>query len=129
MKAPFMVDGVSYNVTVPAGGLTRSFKVLDGKNAGRVISGEMERDVIGTYYNYKLRIDARFASLSEYDALYDTLSSPVDFHNVTFPYGQHTLSFQSYITEGEDSITRISNGKNYWQGLTVQFIAKSPQRR
>lgn len=129
MKAPFTVDGVSYNVTVPAGGLTRSFKVLDGKNAGRVLSGIMERDIIGTFYNYKLKINARSASLYEYDALYEVLSAPTNFHSVTFPYGQSVLSFQAYITEGEDSVSRISSGKKYWTGLTVQFVAKSPQRR
>ena len=36
MAGLFTVDGVSYKVRVPAGGLTRSFQVLDGKNAGRL---------------------------------------------------------------------------------------------
>ena len=129
MTAPFVLDGVSYNVTVPAGGLKRSFKVLDGKNAGRVLSGDMERDVIGTFYNYELQIVAHGTDLTEYDALYEVLSAPVNFHTVSFPYGQQMLTFRAYVTEGQDSISRIAGGKNYWRGLTVQFIAKSPQKR
>ena len=89
----------------------------------------MERDIIGTFYNYELQIDARSASLAEYDQLYEILSAPVNFHTVSFPYGQSTLTFRAYVTEGQDSISRITGGKNYWRGLTVQFIAKSPQRK
>ena len=129
MTAPFVLDGVSYKVTVPVGGLKRSFKILDGRNAGRVLSGDMERDVIGTFYNYELQIVAHGTDLAEYDVLYEALSAPVNFHIVSFPYGQQTLTFRAYVTEGQDSISRITGGKNYWRGLTVQFIAKSPQRK
>lgn len=125
----FTVDGVAYNVTVPIGGLTRSFQVLDGENAGRVLSGDMERDIIGTYYNYELQIETEKTALSEYDQLYEVLSAPTSFHTVTFPYGQSTLTFQAYITAGKDSLLRQAGGKNYWKGLAVQFVAKSPQRR
>lgn len=128
MAGLFTVDGVSYRVRVPSGGLKRSFQVLDGKNAGRLLSGTMERDIIGTFYNYQLQIERDGASLSEYDQLYEVLSSPTSFHSVTFPYGQETLTFQAYVTEGSDNLLRQMKGKNYWTGLTIQFVAKSPQR-
>ena len=128
MTTPFTVDGRAYNVSVPAGGLKRSFQVLDGPNAGRLMSGDMERDIIGTYYNYTLNIETRKMSLNEYDELYETLSAPVNFHTITVPYGQRTLSFTAYVTDGEDSLTRIANSKNYWTGLSIKFVAKAPQR-
>ena len=49
------VDNVEYDVLVPAGGVKRSFDILDGKNAGRLTSGRMTRDITGTFYNYKLQ--------------------------------------------------------------------------
>lgn len=128
MKTPFTVDGREYNVLVPAGSLKRSFQVLDGPNAGRLLSGDMERDIIGTYYNYTLQIDTRKTSLAEYDELYEVLSAPEDFHIITMPYGQSTLSFTAYVTDGEDALTRTAGGKNYWTGLTIKFVAKAPQR-
>ena len=128
MAGLFTVDGVSYKVRVPAGGLTRSFQVLDGKNAGRLLSGTMERDIIGTFYNYQLQIEREGASLEEYDQLYEVLSAPTSFHSVTFPYGQSTLTFQAYVTDGSDNLLRQSGGKNYWTGLTIKFVAKSPER-
>lgn len=128
MATPFTIDGQTFNVFVPTGGLKRSFQVLDGPNASRVLSGDMRRDLIGTFYNYTVEISTKNTSLAEYDRLYEILSAPVDFHDVTFPYGQDTLSFKAYVTAGEDSVTRISGGHTYWAGLSVQFVAKSPQR-
>lgn len=128
MKTPFTVDGRTYNVYVPAGGLKRSFQVLDGPNAGRLLSGDMERDIIGTYYNYTLNIETRMMSLTEYDELYEVLSAPENWHDIVVPYGQTTMAFRAYVTDGEDSLTRIAGGKNYWKGLSVKFVAKAPQR-
>lgn len=128
MNAPFTIDGVAYNVVVPAGGLKRSFEVLDGKNAGRLLSGRMVRDIIGTYYNYELQIEMKDLSPEEYDTLYEALSAPVDAHLVSLPYGQGTLTFRAYVTSGGDALNQMHKGKNYWQGLTVKFIAEAPQR-
>lgn len=128
MAGLFAVDGVSYHVRVPVGGLTRSFQILDGKNAGRLLAGTMKRDIIGTFYNYQLQIERDGASLEEYDQLYEVLSSPEEFHSVTFPYGQSTLTFQAYVTKGDDKLMRQSEGKNYWSGLSIEFVAKSPER-
>lgn len=125
----FTVDGVSYNVRVPSGGLQRNFKVLDGPNAGRMLDGSMTRDVMGTFYNYTLTIDRAGASAAEYDNLYQVLSAPAASHSVVFPYGQTTLSFQAYVTEGQDVLLRRKGTGNYWAGLSVQFVAMAPQRR
>ena len=54
MKPVFKVDGVSYNVIVPEGGLKRQGRVLDGESVGRMLSGRMMRDIVGTYYNYAI---------------------------------------------------------------------------
>lgn len=124
----FTVDGVSYNVHVPAGGLKRSFDILDGPNAGRMLAGNMTRDVIGTFYNYQLDIDSNSASCQEYDRLFEVLSDPVKSHTVSFPYGQSTLTFEAYITKGSDVLKRKHRSGNYWGGLSVQFVAMSPQR-
>lgn len=124
----FTIDGVSYNVQVPVGGLKRSFDILDGPNAGRMLSGNMVRDVIGTFYNYQVDIDSSLTNPEEYDRLFEVLSSPVDSHTVSFPYGQSNLTFQAYITKGSDALKRKHKTGQYWGGLSVQFVAMSPQR-
>lgn len=124
----FTIDGKEYrNIHVIS--LKRSFAVLDGENAGRVMDGAMQRDVIGTYYNYALEIDPCDSDPEEYDSFYETISAPVDSHAVSFPYGRSVLSFDAYVANGEDELFDIFKGVNRWDNLSINFVAMAPQRR
>ena len=92
----FSVDGVYYNVFIPQDGIERNFAIVDTDDAGRVLTGRMERDIVGTYYNYTVKLDTNFLSTQEYDELYETLSDPVESHELVIPYGQETLVFEAY---------------------------------
>jgi len=75
-KFVFTIDGVEYrNIHVVS--VKRSFSVLDGENAGRTMDGAMQRDIIGTYYNYSLEIDPMDSKPDEYDALYEAVRSDI----------------------------------------------------
>ena len=127
--AGFKVDGIEFTKAV-VDKPKRSFQILDGENAGRqILTAKMERDVLGTFYNYSMNIDSRFMTKEEYDALYDLLSSPVDSHAIEVPYGQETLVFEAYVTNGTDELVRIRNNGNVWANLSINFIAMEPQRR
>lgn len=128
MKPVFKVDGVSYNVIVPEGGLKRQGRVLDGESVGRMLSGRMMRDIVGTYYNYAMQIDTRNLDVAQYDALYQVLSAPVDYHTVILPYGQSTLTFQAYVTNLDDELVLIQEGRNLWGNLSFTFVAMQPER-
>lgn len=127
MQIPLTVDGVEYK-NIHIASLKRSFSVLDGENAGRVMTGEMDRDIIGTYYNYAAEIDADGATREEYDSFYEVISAPVDSHTLIVPYAQGTLEFEAYITNGSDDLL-ASYEENEWGNLEFNFIAMSPQRR
>lgn len=122
------VDGVSYS-KLHVVSLKRSFAVLDGENAGRTMDGAMQRDVIGTYYNYALEIDPYDSDPEEYDSFYETISAPQDSHEVSFPYGSGNISFRAYVSNGEDELFDITRKGNRWDNLTLNFIAMDPQRR
>ena len=127
MAIPIIMDGTEYpHIHVVS--LKRSFQILDGENAGRVMTGEMDRDVIGTYYNYSCEIDASGADREEYDRFYDAISAPVDSHAMVLPYGQQSISFNAYVTNGEDNLASMFGG-NDWGNLSFNFIAMAPQRR
>lgn len=125
----FKVDGIEFTkalVDKPK----RSFQILDGENAGRqILTAKMERDILGTFYNYSMNIDSRFMSKEEYDQLYYLLSSPVDSHTIEVPFGQETLVYEAYVTNGTDELTSIRNNVNNWANLSINFIAMAPQRR
>lgn len=124
---PITLDGVTYS-TLHVVKLTRSFTVLDGENAGRVMSGEMQRDIVGTYYNYQAEIDPDAASREDYDAFYEVISAPVDSHTLVVPYAQTTLTFQAYVTQGQDELTLMEDNANRWENLSFSFIAMAPAR-
>lgn len=123
-----IIDGINYNIMIPENGIKRSFSIADTDNAGRLLNGTMVRDIIGTYYNYNIMFETKYLSTAEYDDLYTKLSAPVDYHIITVPYGQETLTFQAYITSGSDTLRKVRNNTNNWTGLSVDFIAISPQR-
>lgn len=108
--------------------IKRNFEVLDGENAGRLMSGEMERDIIGTYYNFSVEVEADDNYPAEYDSFYQMISAPQPSHEITVPYGQTTLTFNAYVTQGADELLYMVNG-NRWGGMSFNFIAMEPQRR
>ena len=124
----FTIDGRAYNVRVMS--LTRSFEVLDGENTGRTIAdGAMFRDIIGTYYNYEMEIDCSKLSPGDYDELWEILSAPVDSHAVSFPYGHAgVLMQQMYVSSGSDQLQRVEDGKNFWAGFKIKYIAMRAKR-
>lgn len=128
-RSIFKVDGQAFRVSIPAGGVQRQGRVLDRDTASRTTSGTMKRDIIGTYYNYVLQIDAKELDVNEYDALYETLSAPVDSHTLEVPYGQGTLVFEAYVSNADDNLKLAANGFNLWGDLSVTFTAMSPARR
>lgn len=127
MTSILSLDGKEYpNLHVVS--LKRSFAVLDGDNVGRVMTGAMTRDIIGTYYNYSMEIDPVSSDLSEYDEFYEAISAPVDSHVLTVPYAQTTLTFDAYVANGEDELVSKYGIRNDWQNLAINFVAMKPKR-
>ena len=127
----FTIDGVDLRFWVTE--VKRSFSVTDTENSGRVQSYRMHRDIIGTFYNYTISVDADRSNPADYDTFYQIISSPSEYHTIVFPYGQGTLKFEAYVTSGEDSLRINQNApngeRNRWTGLSVTFTAMEPQRR
>ena len=127
MDSIFTIDGVGYP-GVGVESLTRSALIKDGQNAGELMSGEYERDLIGTYYHYTLVLSGMEPGSPDYDAMYEVLTAPVNSHQVVMPYGQGTLSFQACMQKAGDARVARTDTEKWWGNLTIQFMAKKPQR-
>lgn len=59
---------------------------------------------------------------------YIFVTEPVEFHTVTVPDEAGDYTFKAYFSNVGDELLRKKGAKNYWKGLTVNFIAKKPAR-
>jgi len=123
-----VMDGTTYNLRVQYETIGRSFRLEDGENAGKMISGLYERDLVGTYYDYSMSVEPEPGSEADYDAFYEAISAPVSSHSITMPYGQGTMTFDAMVYEGTDLYRGMVAGQRKWAGLQVTFSAKGPQR-
>lgn len=123
-----VVDGLEYDVRIKYNSLVRSFSLIEGPNKGTTLSYKTLRDVKGTGYSYEMQIEPNPNKPDDYDALYEVLSQPVDSHEITVPYGQSTITFDAYVTGGQDTFKGHVGGYNRWTGMKVQFIYIQPQR-
>ena len=121
------VDGIEYRVNLKYATLVRSFTILEGNNKGDALTGRTVRDIIGTRYDYELGIEQDEDNPVDYDRFYEVISSPVDTHVVTFPYGQDTLTYECMIEEGNDTYMGTYGGVELWEGLVIRFTAIEPK--
>ena len=121
----FLLDGEAFNVHVTK--LVRKFSVLDSDKTGRVQSGSMYRDPIGTFYNYTMTVAGKPEDVDALDAFWEAVSQPEKSHKCVFPYGQDTLTQQMYVTGGEQELKLMREDRNYWGEITLNFVAMKPK--
>lgn len=142
----FSIDGVAYpHIRVLS--CEQTFQVLD-KDSKRSLAGNMNRNIIGTYYNYKLKIKPENSQegMSEYAHLWYVCSTPTESHTLVVPFdcestyndnthtfsggGVHTTkTYQAYITSGAREMTKYNvNGVDYWGAGELNFIAMDKAR-
>ncbi len=118
-----VIDGIRYQVDVED--LSRTADFLN-KYAERTESGDLECELIGVYFNYKLKLFC--LDPDEYARLWDKLTEPVEFHTVTVPDETGDYTFTAYFSGVADRLLLKRGPKNYWTDLTVKFTAKSPAK-
>lgn len=123
--AIFSIDGVSFDIPVVS--VKRESSVLD-KYATRTEDGDLQREIIGVYYNYTLTLPKLTLEREEYAKLWDKITEPVEFHDFVVPGSTGSYRFRGYITTTGDELRKTYDGKNYWGNLSIKLIAKAPAR-
>ena len=123
------MDGIFYDVRVKYDTLDRAFRLTEGVNAGDMLSGRHERDLVGTYYDYALQVEPNPKNRAAYDAFYQAISAPQDTHSITLPYGQGELTFQGHVASVQDALERYDGSAPVWGALRIEIVPVAPQRR
>ena len=120
-----VIDSTTYNIPILS--IRRKAEFLD-KYAERTEDGVLHRELIGVYYNYELAF-GRTNNTTEYAALWEKLTEPVEFHEVIVPDGDGVpLTFTAYFAGVSDELRKTTDAKTFWKSLTVNFIAQEPAR-
>lgn len=122
------MDGKDYDVRIVYNSLVRAFELLEGENAGTMLSGRYDRDLIGTGYSYQMAVEPNPLNRAAYDAFYEAISAPTATHTITVPYGQTTMTYEARVNRGQDIYDGVIAGKKLWSGLVVEFEYIEPQR-
>lgn len=126
------INGISFDVNVAISDYSETFNVLDGKNAGRVIAkGRMIRDIIGTYIGHSVTFFNKGGAEGNkaFDDLWDFLvqNSVRDSVVLEAADGQNQISYEAYYTTGTRRIKTVTDGVNYWDELSVNFVPMEAQ--
>lgn len=119
-----IIDGGRYDVDVVS--LKRKADFLD-KYAERTEDGDLKRELIGVYFNYELKFGPG-VDPTEYGRLWNKLTEPTEYHQVTVPDCEGDYIFTAYFSGIADEILLKKTSRNFWQNLTVTFTAKAPAR-
>lgn len=125
------LNGVEFDADVAISSYNRNFNVLDGENAGRVMTGRMVRDIIGTYIGHKLTVFRRGDNYQGLDEFWDYLVSHSVDESVVLEAadGQTIISYEAYYTSASQDIEKVDNGVNYWGEIEVNFVPMDAQVR
>lgn len=126
------LNGVNFDVKVAISAYERHFDVLDGEGTGRVKTGGMVRDIIGTYIGHNITVFRRGDNHQGLDELWDYLiAHSTDKRGVLLEAadGQSTITYRAYYTSGSQPIEKVEKGVNYWGEMTINFIPMEPQKR
>lgn len=118
-----IIDGTVYPVRILE--LQRSADILD-KYAERSEDGVLHREVIGTYYNYTLKIGVRRTERTLYNNLFDVLSAPVASHKIVLPHDR--VEFDAYFSSIKDNIKLVDDDGYDADGLSCKLTAMKPRR-
>lgn len=119
------IDGMYFDV--PLVSVKREAKVLDKYAEREEDTGDLLRELIGVYLNYTMN----FGTIDDddlYERLFNKLTEPVAFHDVTLPSTKKSYTFKCYVSSVSDEMEKIMDDTVKFKGLTCKYIAKAPWR-
>lgn len=121
------LDGVTYRVRVVYNTYADAFTLIEGVNAGDMLSGRHERDLVGTSATYEMEVQPDPRYPEDFDAFYAAIRAPVVSHTVTVFDGQGELTYEAMIQSGRRTYRGMAGGKRRYCGAVVQFVPIEPQ--
>lgn len=126
--AGITMDGKHYRVRIVYPSVQETATLKDGLNAGEMLSGRRERDLVGTYYDHRLSVEPDPRYPLDYDLFYQDITAPVPSHTITMPHGQSTITYEAMVSSASHKANGVIAGVRRWKGLEVYFEGIRPAR-
>ena len=123
------IDNVEHKVNW-ANDFMRKFEIMNGNNSGRLQgNATMYLEYLGTFFNFEgTAIQDRSCTQEEWDNFVLTLANPINKHTVTVPFNQNSMTWEFYVSSGEQGLKLIRGTTNFWaRTIKVSLVAISPQ--
>ncbi|MBX3046973.1 MAG: hypothetical protein KF698_08265 [Anaerolineales bacterium] len=122
-----VIDGQAFNVGVLS--IEDSTEPLD-KHATRTVDGVLHRELIGMFKKQKfvLASPVSEAERLQFDALWQKIEEPVEFHTIQTPNAQgQPTTYECYFSGIRRAIRKAYiNGAVYWTGGSFTAIGRRP---
>lgn len=126
--AGIIMDGKTYRVRIIYPSVEENARLVEGPNAGDMLSGRRERDLVGTYYDHTLSVEPDPSHPQDYDQFYQDITAPVPSHSITMPHGQGTVTYDAMVSSARHVANGVIAGVRRWKGLQVSFEGIRPAR-
>lgn len=119
------IDNIEYKANW-ADDFKRKFEIINGDNSGRLQGNkDMYLEYVGTFFNFEgTIIQGKNCTNDEWDELLMVLANPINDHTVTIPFNQSTMTWQFYISSGEQGLIKVTDDGNRW-ARTIQVTLTS----
>lgn len=109
------IDNIDYKVNW-GDDFKRKFEIINGDNSGRLQGNkDMYLEYVGTFFNFEGTVmQDRNCTAAEWDEFLAVLANPINDHTVTVPFDQKTMTWQFYISSGEQGLIRVTDDGNRW---------------
>lgn len=118
------IDGIEWNIPCT---VDRTAEMTASEISGLLLNKAYFNDVIGTYMKYDLRIAVPFGYESEYNALYEKITEPVDGHQFVVPYGGGIINVTGRVHDIKDIYVKTVNGL-HWKGISFSVTSNAPTK-
>ena len=110
-----VIDNVEYKANW-MDDFKRKFEIINGDNSGRLQGNkDMYLEYVGTFFNFEgTLIQQRDCSADEWDEFLAVLANPINDHTITIPFDQGEMTWQFYISSGEQDLKRVTDNGNRW---------------
>lgn len=118
----FKIGNLDMMPYIARGGLQWQRSDVDGSNAGRTLSGEMQRDRVAI----KVRWDVTCRPLTADEQALVLQAIEPEFVSLTYtdPVTNNTKTGYFYSNNFPSSFAMVKNGVDWWSGLTFPLIQK-----